>query len=380
MGDDVVTMDLSPGVSAQTGAEALEEDLKLVAAGHGWSLEEVRTRHEATEAVGRVAQRVAEEYPEVFVGSVAPEEPYGVPQLLIKGKADLNILTLAKAEGVPIEVVDGQPFSATALDGRIQDAYGKLKAMGFKDISVAADVRREGRLLANVRFEDGAPEAVGDIEAALARDFGPNLEVRGFSTPLGREHTAFGGMEVTDGGVFECTSGFTVAVALPFPPFIGTTTAGHCDGIDGIIHPGAGSHNFAFEEQHLGAWGDVEVHTSTAGHADDFYATSTTIRDVSGRELIGGISVGESVCLYSPQQASRFCAEVAFTSVSTRGKNRLVSMDQAVGIPGDSGGGWSFNRTAYGIEEGNGVVGGVFGDLWSVADYFDEALYAVVIN
>jgi hypothetical protein len=53
--------------------------------------------------------------------------------------------------------------------------------------------------------------------------------------------------------------------------------------------------------------------------------------------------------------------------------DRLVLMNGDVGIPGDSGGGWSFDFTAYGSHKGNcaDVPGR---EVFSVADLYDEAI------
>jgi hypothetical protein len=52
-------------------------------------------------------------------------------------------------------------------------------------------------------------------------------------------------------------------------------------------------------------------------------------------------------------------------------------MNGNIGAGGDSGGGWSFNYTAYGGHHGPCGTGG--DDAFSVADYFDEALNVRVL-
>lgn len=54
---------------------------------------------------------------------------------------------------------------------------------------------------------------------------------------------------------------------------------------------------------------------------------------------------------------------------------RLTQTDRDIGIGGDSGGGWSFDNTAYGSHVGNCGQGsdGTIREVFSVADLYDEA-------
>jgi streptogrisin C len=47
-------------------------------------------------------------------------------------------------------------------------------------------------------------------------------------------------------------------------------------------------------------------------------------------------------------------------------------------IPGDSGGPWYFNFTAYGSHKGGCTIDGVLRNVFSVADLYDEALGVTV--
>jgi hypothetical protein len=379
--DDGVQADIPPGVVAQTAAEALEMDLALIAEGRGWSVQEARLSHEASEAVGRVAIKLAKERLEMFVGSVLSPDPAGRPRLLVKGQTDEYLRALVADESVVIDLVDNQPFSASENDERIQRATETLKAMGYSDFSVAADIQREGRLLVSVRKTVGLPSTAGGVAASMPADLSQNLEVSVLDHPIGTLNAAFGGMLVFDttGGV--CTSGWSVGTyscvgGTCFWTYWGVTTSGHCTGMDTIVDPADGSnYSYPFEEEHVGAWGDIERHTANTTKFDDFYARSTDIRDVTAVESAAGISVGEDICLYSRVTNVRGCSTVNVTNMNCgTGALKQVHMNSAFGVGGDSGSGHSFGNKAYGSHTGNCWVNGTFGDFFSVADYFDDAL------
>jgi hypothetical protein len=81
--------------------------------------------------------------------------------------------------------------------------------------------------------------------------------------------------------------------------------------------------------------------------------------------------VNEAICAYGRSSNQRDCSlEVQDASIACGALNRLVQMNGDTQIGGDSGGGWSFNFTAFGGHYGN--CDGR--DSFSVADLFDEAL------
>ncbi len=185
-------------------------------------------------------------------------------------------------------------------------------------------------------------------------------------------------MKLQDGGVFGCTSGWTVQKLST--GVRGVSGAGHCDGIDQIFHPGVGVHPAVWQLDHVGQWGDVEWYTTAQNEADDFYADEfNNIRDVAAVEPRANIAIGEAICVYGRASNHRDCSLRVENPDVFCGfpQQKLVQMNGAVTIGGDSGGGWSFNFTAYG-----GHFGLCFNkSSFSVADLFDEALgVAVAVN
>lgn len=186
-----------------------------------------------------------------------------------------------------------------------------------------------------------------------------------------------------DGGVNECTSGWSVRRISDGAT--GVVTAAHCEGIDRFVQTGVGAYSAPFlAPEHIGPWGEVEWHTTTHVELAEFYATSTSIRNVTAIEPYGDVMVDESVCVYGRDTDTRNCSlDVRFTRVLATffwegcncvvNADRLVEMDGRQVMAGDSGGGWSMNTRAYGITHGfSNAPGG--GDIWSPASLFEQAI------
>ncbi|MEM9058503.1 MAG: hypothetical protein AAGD86_13565, partial [Pseudomonadota bacterium] len=147
------------------------------------------------------------------------------------------------------------------------------------------------------------------------------------------------------------------------------------NGINQIVQPGVGTFSMSHQAEHRGIWGDIEWKTTPTFEPAEFYATSSSIRDVNSVESWAALSVGESICFYGRSSNRRDCGfDVDALSVSCTVSgvfnDRLVRMDGNSAIGGDSGGGWSWGNRAYGSVKG--ICGGLA--VFSFADYYDEAL------
>jgi hypothetical protein len=354
----------------QSFEEALAQDLGLIADARGWTLQEARAYYRAEQAIGRIAEKVAAERPKAFVGSALSTDPDGPPTLFIKGPADQLIKDLVDAAGIGIMVADDQPFSFAELEERKIRVHRALQAQGFRYVVTGVNITGAGMLKASVTREPGLPTAVDAIVSALPADLRSSVELAVRDAPVVVDEDSFGGMWLRDNGVNECTSGWTVQKVGA--GMRGVAGAGHCTGIDQINSPRDGLHALTFQNQHLGESGDVEWY-DTAGfvEADDFYADAVNIRDVAAVEPRANIAVNEAICAYGRSSNQRDCSlEVQDASIACGALNRLVQMNGDTQIGGDSGGGWSFNFTAFGGHYGN--CDGR--DSFSVADLFDEAL------
>jgi streptogrisin C len=239
-----------------------------------------------------------------------------------------------------------------------------------------ANIAGGGTIPASVTVEPGLPASPSEILSAVPEDLQSSVRLT-VDDPSGFRDTssAFGGMWVTDGGANECTSGWTVRHWNGSSYVYGVTTAGHCDGIDGIVEPGVGTHTFVLQAEHRGAWGDVEWHTSNAVEDGRFYAGSTTIRPALYLEARSGISLNETVCQYGRASNYRDCGLHVYDvsiecTLSGVYNNRLVQMNAKTSTFGDSGGPWFYDYKAYGSQKGWCSNR----DAWSVADLYDEAL------
>ena len=200
-----------------------------------------------------------------------------------------------------------------------------------------------------------SPELQGAARSIKAEDVDVR-EGKAFETEFSR-----GGENMTDGGGFECTSGW----AVEGPDGDGIVTAAHCTGLDGLNHtPGAVTffHNTTWRDQERGQ-GDCEYHTTTGWEVPEFSARDGQIRDVLSKKSTFWILPGQSICRYGRSSDIRVCSHNVIaknvTATFTDGAvvSRLVMASGDSSIGGDSGGGWSWNNKAWGVHSGsNGTI------------------------
>ena len=136
----------------------------------------------------------------------------------------------------------------------------------------------------------------------------------------------------------------------------GFITAAHCTGINEFAEPGGLVFGTTWRDQEFGN-GDVEYHTSGHNVLDDFNASANEVRDVSGIRSTWTM-LGASVCEYGRSSNTRTCNHTVdglFVTVnySLGTVNNLVRVTGDNSIGGDSGGGWSFNYTAWRARSGS---------------------------
>jgi hypothetical protein len=377
--DGIESASQAAGSSAEAQA-AVTADIALVAAAHGWTVQQAVAHRAISDRFGRIQEQVASDRPGLYAGAELSEVPDGAPTLYIKGAADEFVWRLIDAAGFPIRVIDGRPFSWRELEDRSIRLNRQLASLGFRDIVTSFDestsaveaIVTRGPALAAVRADQ--------VLAKLPAEFRSGVRLELVDEDVATDEHAYGGMWVRDDGVNECTSGWSVTDGVT----TGVTTAGHCDGINQIVEPGVGALALVSQGEHRGQWGDVEWKTSTHIEPDDFYASANDIRDVASVEPRANITVGEAICVYGRSSNSRDCSHTVFrTSISCTNSgvfnDRLVAMNaKNTTIGGDSGGGWSFNFTAYGSHKGGCTVNNVLRNVFSVADLYDEALGVTV--
>lgn len=162
---------------------ALRSDIESTAVENGWTLEQAEVRHCSSEAVGRVASTVAQEMPEVFVGSVLGDDPVAPPSLLVKGVAPPRVRELIAMEAVPIVLLDGQPYSYAELEARQARVHEALVAMGFAEVATSIAIERRGIVPAAVLRTPGRPGDAAAILAALPADLRGGVELEVYDRP-----------------------------------------------------------------------------------------------------------------------------------------------------------------------------------------------------
>lgn len=169
--------DVPVTAAAQSSEDALAQDIALIAGARGWTSEEAEAAYRVAEIVGGIAQKVATERPDIFVGSVLPPEPLAVPELYIKGPADESVRGLVAAAGIEIKLVDNQPYSFDELDERKTRVARALQAQGFRYISAVSSVAGGGTIEAAVARQDGLPASAEQILLGLPSDLRESVEL-----------------------------------------------------------------------------------------------------------------------------------------------------------------------------------------------------------
>ena len=359
-------------VLTEEASGAAGPDSEAIREARDWTPEQLAAYEASEAALDTITEHISTKHPNVLVGSVLADDPTRPPTAYVKGIAPTDVQALARELGVTL--VDDQPYSLDELDARMAAVQEAAFSAGFADSVVSADIQRKGAITLVVAMPPVA--SLDAVLASISPDIAKDLTVVVEDDPVVEAQGAFGGMRLQDDGVFLCTSGWTVRKIAN--GVRGVTGAGHCPaGVNQINHPGHGVHATFFQQEHVGQWGDIEWYTTNEFEADDFYADEfNNIRDVAGIEPRANIAVGETVCVYGRASNHRDCTlEVENPDVFCGfPQQKLVQMNGTVTIGGDSGGGWSFNFTAYG-----GHFGLCFGkSSFSVADLFDEALGVTV--
>lgn len=368
----------------EASPQTIEDDLALVAEANAWSVEEANANYIAGDRIGEIAEQVASERPEMYIGAALADKPGDAPTLYIKGPADQFIRDLIAASGIEIVLADNQRFSFDELEARKLRVHHALEALGFRYVATSVNIAGGGVIPAGVALEDGLASRAEDIIAALPADLRSSVRLTLHEAPNVVDLQAFGGMRVRDtapgGGL--CTSGFSVRNAAT--GVLGISTAGHCFSIDQVTHPGHGNHVITFRGEHRGQWGDIEWHSSAELEPDDFYSDPAIIRDVAAIEPRANIVLNEAICFFGRTSLDRDCSlqvDDVSQSCTNNGvfNDRLVLMDGAgVAAPGDSGGPWFFGNKAYGSMKGFCLPNFPNQITFSVADLYDEALGVAV--
>ena len=105
----------------------------------------------------------------------------------------------------------------------------------------------------------------------------------------------------------------------------------------------------------INSLGDVEYHTTSHVELAEFYATASHIRIVDDIQATDSM-VGKNLCFYGRVSNDRTCnievEAVGVTIPNPKGGGNIGSQartDDTPAVKGDSGGGWSYGFTAWGV-------------------------------
>lgn len=351
----------------QSPAQALRADLEAIAEANGWTLGEAEADHRAAETVGRISGLVAREEPNHYLGAAVGPTPHSEPRLYLKGAASAFVRALVRDADVDIRIVDEQPYSFAELEGRVVEVQQALLENGIADAAIAVDVTGAGRIPVRIRKTANTPskaEIRSMVPGHLRDDLDITLDTEGSWEP---DH-AGGGMKTQTSPVAHfCTSGWSVTG----PGYNGIVQAAHCNDAIDTIH---GSHAMTLQDEHYGAYGDVEILSTATTDEPYFYASSSEYREVLGMKPRSDLTAGESICAYGRASNSRNCAQLEYVSTTCGTLNRMVEMDDDIMTSGDSGGPWFKGDRAVGVHHGPCGAG----DQFSAVSLLPNALDAEI--
>ena len=170
----------------------------------------------------------------------------------------------------------------------------------------------------------------------------------------------------------QCTSGFGV---IDSSGTRGVATAGHCEDEDGDEDLYDDGDELDHEDEHIGDYGDFQWHTGPDTMGNDFYAGSSTEVEVTQRpiERVETPMENQWLCR-NGARSHKDCQQVHKVSVCADDVCNLAQFDRVRSVGGDSGGPVYLGRGAFGFHQGSRFDFPRRRDVWSRADYIDEAL------
>lgn len=371
---DVHFMDDHSSDIDQQSDDKMTIDVELLALESGISYKSAERVIRAQNSFARYADRIISRYPDriarmwhepspsmrshiQFVDNV----PEAVVQEIFQKKTPANI-----------SITGGAKISLTEQHKRAEAAARGLRKAGYVNSSSFYDPAKD-QIQIDVKVPDRAnnPDHQKILDAIQSELRGTALRdeirslnekditintIRGDGPIMEFDHARGGNWVRLSNNTRWCTSGWSVSG----PNGDGIITAAHCNGLTQFEEEGGLVFGMTWRDQEFSLLGDVEYHTTTHIEPDDFYARQGEIRDVSGIRSTWTMP-GATVCEYGRSNNVRTCNHtVQATNVTvnyasgTVGNLVRVSGDDSIG--GDSGGGWSFNFTAWGVHSGsNGV-------------------------
>lgn len=383
VGQNESERDEPPSSQQETITVDLLENAQSYAADYGVPVEEALRRLQVQGALAETLAAIETATRDRFAGAWLEHTPaFRLVVRLTGSDKELpnEARSLVAQSAVPIEWISGAQAPLSQLVDKLAMAPASLRTRYSQLAGVDIDVK-SGEVVLFIEQQDGAKAAQDATAVTIQREaqelLGLPVRVEVVDAPAGDGHTR-GGAHLTS-----CTSGFVVR-----HPATGTTgyiTAGHCGNTQTYFEYGGVSYASTFISEIRDADQDVQWHTTSHPEYPHFYADSTTSYRLLQAQLNrSGQVIGGFVC-HRGKTTGYSCGTIASKTFQPTWANACFGVTcasvwirvQGANLkcyPGDSGGPWFLNNTAYGIYKGQSSSGPAVGNcnwaVYSAADYF----------
>lgn len=343
--------------------EDARADLLEIARDEGITISEAMSQYGWHEGFAKVVHEVRLAHPDSFAGARIEDKG---PWIAFKDEPPDTAVSLLKGFSREIEVRANRRYSEAELDERlIQTHYAVLASDQVADAESGYDIGT-GEITINVVPRDSSSSDSLAVSLGDRISFDPDMPTRlsTVSEIRSENHAVYGGASLGS-----CTSGFSVRRRSD--GVYGISTAGHCPNDMNF----RGNPVLAYKDEHQGAWGDMQWHSSSERTVDDFLADADDYRDVA-RE---GFPVEGQILFRYGINTGRRWDDVYQLNHCNGSRCRLALMDTNEAGPGDSGGPWYYGNTAYGLHQGEKFYWGAK-DLFTPVSYLEEMGVSVITS
>jgi len=367
-------------VSETNYSQVAMQDLNLSIKDSNWSLEDAKAQRMVSEVLDEAIDILLPLIGDNYIGSAVSMSPGQPPMIYIKGE-----VSQAVREQIPdgILINTTNMYSLAELKERKKQTLGALRSLGYVEMGLGIDIKRNAVNVTVMQPKEGPASLLiypQDVIDALPRSLQNNIFIKFGSEPFAVMENSFGGISVLRNNSVGCTTGWSVEDGSGNT---GVTTAAHCYRPTEIQHWGGDTHSILLEGAHVGDHGDVAWYSSDADDLAYFYfdGLANEVREVQSVATAAKIKINTKICIYGLGTNSRDCSarvlEINFDCVTpSYTKGNLVKMNKHITTGGDSGGGWSFNNTAFGSHVG--VCEGM--SVFTPAHQFNDAIGVTVIT
>lgn len=342
-------------------AAGLLADATIVANDNNWLVQDVLDMLEDHQTFEDLIVDVAAAYPNDFSSAIGAATPTDGYDLYFKGTVPAGVAAMITASGLSVTTHANIGKNEAEWDAQVEALVAFLDDEVITDYVVGFDS------IDTIELTIGSGVTPPTLPQAIASDVTVLTEsgaVFSYHAPV------WGGNWARRNGVNTCTTSWNV---IHPSGTTGTVTAGHCFGINSILDSSGTPVSSTFQSQRIGLHGDVEWHTTVESEPARFFRSATWWRSV--RSVKNTWFRNQWVCGYGRASNNRTCDRIHRTSVSAGGGIRPLVVVRGLNmIPGDSGGGWSFNSQAIGVHAGECTNRGVSRDCFSRASRINNAL------